>query len=118
MVGADTLSPYGLVNKIGTFGLAVASKEFRKDFYTLCSTDKILPKRGTIEDEKDPLEITSKCLPNVTPINRYFDLTPLTYLTGVVTEKGIMTPSEIKEYMKGLKIHRLLSDFSLNPSSS
>jgi len=46
----------------------------------------------------------------VTPINYYFDLTPLEYLTGLITERGFMTPNDIKQYIKNMRIHRIFSD--------
>ncbi|GAG54283.1 unnamed protein product, partial [marine sediment metagenome] len=38
LVGADALSTQGLVNKIGTLGLALAAKKFKVDIHVLCIT--------------------------------------------------------------------------------
>jgi len=112
LVGADALSTYGLINKIGTLGLALAAKKFKVDFHTLCDSEKILPAKYTInlKELKDPNEILSKTIDNVTPINYYFDLTSLEYLTGIITERGFMTPNDIKQYVKNMRIHRIFSD--------
>lgn len=112
LVGADALSTYGLVNKIGTLGLALAAKKFKVDFHALCDTEKILPAKYTInlKEQKNPKEILSKTVYNVVPINYYFDLTPLEYLTDIITERGIMTPKDIEQYIKNLNIHKTFSD--------
>jgi translation initiation factor 2B subunit (eIF-2B alpha/beta/delta family) len=112
LVGADALSPHGLVNKIGTLGLALAAEKFKIDFYTLCSLEKILPANYKIKlkDQKDPKEIITETIDNVTPINYYFDITPLEYLTGILTEKGLMTPNKMKQYINTLRLHKVFSD--------
>ncbi|UCD13130.1 MAG: hypothetical protein JSW60_06100, partial [Thermoplasmatales archaeon] len=111
-VGSDALSSYGLVNKIGTLGLAIAARELKTDFYALCSSAKILPAGYKIKlnDVKDPKEILSGTIETVTPINLYYDLTPLPNLNGIITEKGIINPHEMEQHIKRLRIHQKLSD--------
>jgi methylthioribose-1-phosphate isomerase len=72
--------------------------------------DKILPKEYPIilKYQKNPEEILTQSIKNVTPINYYFDLTPLEFLTGIITEKGILSPLEIQEHINKLPIHRIL----------
>ena len=110
LVGADALSSLGVVNKIGTHGLALAAKQYKKPIYVLCSMDKILPKEYPIifKYEKNPNEIISKPIKNITPVNYYFDLTPLDFITGIITEKGILSPFEIQEHIKKLLLNKNL----------
>jgi translation initiation factor 2B subunit (eIF-2B alpha/beta/delta family) len=110
LVGADAVSSSGFVNKIGTYGLAIAAKQYNKTFYALCGIDKILPKEYPIifKYQKNPKEIFSQSIKNVTPINYYFDLTPLEFITGIITEKGILSQLEIQEHISKLPIHRFL----------
>ena len=110
LIGADAVSSSGVVNKIGTQGLAIAAKQYNKTLYALCSTDKILPKEYPINlnYQKNPKEIISQTLKNVSPINYYFDLTPLEYVTGIITEKGILSPLEIQEHVNKLPMHNIL----------
>jgi len=110
LVGADAVSSSGLVNKIGTHGLAIAAKQYNKTLYALCSMDKILPKEYPIifKYQKNPKEIISQTIKNVTPVNYYFDLTPLEFITGIITEKGILSPLEIQEHISKLPMHRIL----------
>ncbi len=96
-VGADSVSPRGVSNKTGTALIALAARELGIPFYVLCSSDKFLPASYTPPPEKpkDPAELLDRQLPHVTAVNYYFDLTPLSCVTGVVTENGILTPEEL-----------------------
>lgn len=112
LVGADAITTSGFVNKIGTYGISLAAKQYNKKLYVLCSTDKILPKGYSInlKDQKNPEEIISQSIENVKPINYYFELTPLKFASGIITERGILSTSEIKKYINKLKIHRILKN--------
>jgi translation initiation factor 2B subunit (eIF-2B alpha/beta/delta family) len=79
-VGADSISPRGLVNKTGTALLALAAAKLSVPMYALCGSEKFLP-----ESYEPPAE----------PPN-YFESTPLEYLTGIVTEDGVLRPTEIR----------------------
>ena len=108
LIGADAVSSSGIVNKIGTQGLAIAAKQYNKTIYALCSIDKILPKEYPIiiKYQKNPKEIISQPIKNVTPINYYFDITSLELITGIITEKGILSPLEIQEYIGKLNSYQ------------
>jgi translation initiation factor 2B subunit (eIF-2B alpha/beta/delta family) len=110
LVGADAVSSSGIINKVGTLGLAVAAKQYNKKVYVLCSMDKILPKEYPIifKYQKNPKEIISKSIKNVTPVNYYFDLTPFEFIKGIITEKGILSPIELQEHINKIPIHRNL----------
>jgi translation initiation factor 2B subunit (eIF-2B alpha/beta/delta family) len=96
--GADAISLRGVSNKTGTALIALAARELGVPFYVLCSSDKFLPASYTPPPEapKNPSEILDRDLPQVTAINYYFDLTPLSCVTAIVTENGILTPDELK----------------------
>lgn len=98
MVGADAIFPTGVVNKIGTKGLALAAREARIPFYVLCNTEKMWPQplAEPLETKIRPAEeLHHKAHPDVTILNFYFDLTPLSLISGVITEKGIFDPPAI-----------------------
>lgn len=89
LVGADALLPKGLVNKIGTYPLALAAREARTQFVALINTQKIRSKIETdFNRDHDPKELLEIPIENVEVINRYFDLTPLDFVTTIVTEDG------------------------------
>lgn len=90
-VGADTISSQGIVNKIGTFGLAMAARHLSIPFFVLASTEKVLPQAASFFFKEEPRAAeelwahTDSCLEVV---NLYYDLTPLDLITAIISEKG------------------------------
>lgn len=111
LVGGDAITNKGLLNKIGTYSMALASKKYNKDFYALCGTQKIIPQNYDLggEQEKKSEEILSKQAKGVTPVNFYFEYTPLAYVTGVVSELGILNHADIKNRMKNKELHDIFN---------
>lgn len=107
IVGADRIAANGdFANKIGTFEKAVLAKEFNVPFYVAApiSTFDFNTKTGEdiiIEDRSEE-EVTMVKGVRIAPIgckalNPSFDMTPAKYVTGFITEKGILKPSEISK---------------------
>ncbi len=107
IVGADRIAANGdFANKIGTFEKAVLAKEFNVPFYVAApiSTFDFNTKTGediVIEDRSEE-EVTMVKGVRIAPIgckalNPSFDMTPARYVTGFITEKGILKPSEISK---------------------
>jgi methylthioribose-1-phosphate isomerase len=102
LVGADRVAANGdVANKIGTYKLAVLAKENGIPFYSVCPTSTVdlsLPSGEHITiEERDPAEVThvgGVCIaPEGVPVyNPAFDVTPHRYITGIVTEEGIVYP--------------------------
>ncbi len=102
LVGADRIASNGdLVNKIGTYALAVLAKENRLPFYAVAQTSTIDLSIGNGDDipieVRSPAEIRSlyglDLIPEDYPVrNASFDVTPQRYLAGIVTERGILLP--------------------------
>jgi translation initiation factor 2B subunit (eIF-2B alpha/beta/delta family) len=103
MVGADAVTPQGVVNKIGTYALALAARERNVPFYVLAGTEKFLPLPLRIE-ERDPKEVFQEAIPRSRVENRYFDCTPLDLITAVVTQAGVIGGKEIRRHVEGMKI--------------
>jgi translation initiation factor 2B subunit (eIF-2B alpha/beta/delta family) len=121
LVGGDTLSPSGLLHKIGTLGVSLAARERDVPVYALMGSAKFLPAsvRGWEEDGGPDNEVSTEPLPEVLhdqPMgtvkvwNRYFDLTPLDLLTGVVSERGLLSPQEAASQAAALPVHPWLQD--------
>ena len=120
LFGADTVSPKGLVNKIGTYALALAADAHGVPAYGLAGTEKFLPASllGRFEiEQQDPREILGEPAPAHTSatlstsldvINLYFDLTPLDLVAGIVTEEGVLTPANVEEMLTGIEVHPAL----------
>jgi translation initiation factor eIF-2B subunit delta len=112
LVGADSLSRDGLVNKTGTRGVALAARASGVPFYALCGTEKFLPAGYPFFEieNKDPEEVWPGFPPGVTVLNPYFDVTPLENVTAVVTEDGILSRLEVENRLSQLRVHHTLLD--------
>ena len=107
ITGADRIASNGDTgNKIGTYQLAVLAKENNIPFYVAAplSTFDLSCKNGSdipIE-ERDPEEITNInekqiCADGVKVRNPAFDVTPGKYISGIITEKGVLRGNYIAE---------------------
>jgi S-methyl-5-thioribose-1-phosphate isomerase len=100
IVGADRVIKSGdVANKIGTYEKAVLAKENEIPFWVAVPTstfDPNLEKELDVpieeREEKEILEIEGqRIMPLKTHVlNPAFDLTPAKYITGYITEKGIL----------------------------
>ena len=99
IVGADAIRQEGVVNKIGTYILAVLAKEHKIPFYVVGSTLKLDNRKKIIIEERSPGEIIDN-MKSLKTRNPAFDVTPWKYVKRVVTEKGIMTPANVLRMLK------------------
>jgi methylthioribose-1-phosphate isomerase len=100
IVGADRIAANGdTANKIGTYTLAVLAKENGVPFYVAAPTTTIDPSLASGEqipiEQRSPEEVTRiqgvSIAPAGTPArNPAFDVTPHSYITAIITEKGII----------------------------
>lgn len=97
LVGADTVLADGsVVNKAGTYLLALAARDRGIPFYVCCESFKRLKaetKRPILE-EMDPSELGTPERPHVTVVNVYFDVTPARLVSGWFTEHGPVREGE------------------------
>ncbi len=109
-VGADRIARNGdACNKIGTYGLAVLAKEHEIPFYVVapCSTvDLHTPTGEQIPiEERPPEEVTEGFGKRTAPVGTRvyspaFDVTPAKYLSGIVTERGLISPVSEDEVVR------------------
>jgi len=102
LVGADRVAANGdFANKIGTLGVAILAQAFGIPFFVaapLSSIDMSLPSGDGIPIEERAADELRTCFgkpiapPNVDVYNPAFDVTPNRYVTGIITEKGIVYP--------------------------
>ncbi|RLG88620.1 MAG: S-methyl-5-thioribose-1-phosphate isomerase [Thermoprotei archaeon] len=102
IVGADRILLSGhVINKIGTYMVALVASRHNIPFYIAAPTSTIDPKTHLDEvviEERDPNEvryIMGKLLitvPDVNVMNPAFDITPPDLVTSIITEKGIVYP--------------------------
>ena len=113
LVGADRITLKGYVaNKIGTYPLALVSKEKGIPFYAVAPVSTIDPRSKTGDDikiEKRPgnevvyIFGTRIAPENVEALYYAFDITPPKLLTGIITEKGILYPPFERSIWKALR---------------
>jgi translation initiation factor 2B subunit (eIF-2B alpha/beta/delta family) len=111
LVGADSVSPAGVTNKTGTLAFGLAARSWSIPFYVLGGSEKFLPPaypaRRAIQ-QKPAYEILSSPPPGLSIINRYFDITPLAYITAMITERGLISPRKLASALAKLTLHPLL----------
>jgi methylthioribose-1-phosphate isomerase len=100
VVGADRIASNGdVANKIGTFGVSLAAREFNIPFYVaapVSTFDMELASGSDIPiEERDPEEITRWGDHQIAPdgIDVYspaFDVTPAANVDAIITEKGVI----------------------------
>lgn len=98
LVGADSITSTGdLINKVGTAGIATIAKESDVRFFSCAELYKFDPLtiwgKVTEMEERGPEEIADpKKLKGVKIRNFAFDRTDAKYISGYITEKGVVTP--------------------------
>lgn len=110
LVGADHLTSQGLVNKVGTYGIALAAQAAKVPVYALCSSEKFFPP-GYIQPPQAqwPAEqVWDEAPAHVTIANYYYDSTPLESLAGIITEQGIVPAVGIEAWLAAIKAHPAL----------
>lgn len=106
LVGSDRTAANGdVANKIGTYKLAVVAKENGVPFYPVVPTSTVdleLAHGDLIPiEERGAEEVTAVFGQSIAPEgisarNPAFDVTPHRYVTGIVTEEGIVYPPFVK----------------------
>jgi methylthioribose-1-phosphate isomerase len=102
IVGADRIAANGdTANKIGTYGVAVLARFHSIPFYVVApknTFDLNLQNGQTIPiEQRSPGEVTAFQGVQVAPsgidvYNPAFDVTPADYITGIITEAGMISP--------------------------
>lgn len=110
VVGADTVFPDGaVVNKAGTYPLALLARQDRVPFFVLSESFKITfrgkGRRSFFAEEHKPQEVLPEELPGISARNVYFDLTPGRLVTAVVTERGVLKGQEVRDLAQESRLY-------------
>ncbi|MCA9471981.1 MAG: S-methyl-5-thioribose-1-phosphate isomerase [Nitrospirales bacterium] len=106
LVGADRIAANGdVANKIGTYTVAVLAKTHGLPFYVAAPTSTIdmdtLSGEQIPIEQRDSSEVTTlysdrQIAPAaVEVLNPAFDITPAELITGIITERGVVSPSKL-----------------------
>ena len=117
LVGADRIAANGdTANKIGTFEKAIVAREFGIPFYVAApfstidfslsngthipieerSEDEVLTYSGP--DSEGIMRTIRMASPGSHALNPAFDVTPAKYITGFITEKGLIKTNELRNF--------------------
>ncbi len=95
LFGCDAIRKEGIVNKIGTYMIALAAKDNNKEVWFVGDHLKLDLRKELIIEMRDPKEIIDpKLLPNVEVLNPAFDLTPWKLIDKVITDLGVFDSFE------------------------
>jgi eIF-2B alpha/beta/delta-like uncharacterized protein len=102
IIGADVVGLDGAVlNKIGSYSLAMAAKNAGVPFYVATSLLKVRKDIGTYREikieKRDPTELWQKSLKGIKAINYAFDTVPPKYISGFITEFGVLKSRDVKK---------------------
>ncbi|MCJ7722270.1 S-methyl-5-thioribose-1-phosphate isomerase [Candidatus Bathyarchaeota archaeon] len=100
VVGADRIVRDAVLNKIGTYNVAVLAFEHGIPFFVaapMSTMDQSRTSEDTIIEERSSQEVTNVGSERIAPegvkvLNPAFDITPLEYVDAVITEQGILVP--------------------------
>ncbi|HEX9339606.1 MAG TPA: hypothetical protein VF992_00305 [Thermoplasmata archaeon] len=101
LVGADAvLRDAAVVNKVGTYGLALAAMDRKKPFYVACESLKFDARYDAaswpVPGPRPPEEVWDARGDRIEVLNRYFEITPGRLVTTTVTERGTYAPDVIR----------------------
>ena len=101
IAGADRIAANGdTANKTGTYQLAVLAKENNIPFYIAaplstfdlkCQSGKDIPIEERDSEEVTHINEKPICVKGIKVKNPAFDITPAKYISGIITEKGILS---------------------------
>jgi methylthioribose-1-phosphate isomerase len=106
VVGADRIVKDAVINKIGTFTIAVLAKEINVPFYVAAPKSTFDLKHASAEvtiEERNPEEVTHLCSQRIAAkgidvLNPAFDITPLEYVTAIIFEGGILYKEDFSKF--------------------
>jgi methylthioribose-1-phosphate isomerase len=106
IVGADRIVRDAVINKIGTFTVAVLAKEHRIPFYVAAPKSTFDPAHTSAQvviEERKPEEVTHIGKQRIAPegvnvLNPAFDETPFKYVSAIICETGILRRKDLKRF--------------------
>jgi translation initiation factor eIF-2B subunit delta len=97
-LGADAATDLGIVNKIGSYTIALAAREHGVPVWAIAVRKKLLPAAtGALSIAEMPAaEIWNDAPKGVRPRNVYFEMVPMSLLRGVVVEDAVLGATEVQ----------------------
>ena len=111
LVGADSVTVGGVVNKLGTTSLALACRHTGIPCYVVADRYKWFPASVGVpafSHLKPTVEIWSNPPTEVTIWNTYFECTPTTLFSGIIGENGLQEPHDLLRELLAMPIAQIL----------
>jgi len=110
IVGADRIVKNAVINKIGTYTIAVLAKEHNIPFYVAAPKSTFDLSRSSTDvtiEERLSEEVTHIGSQMIAPkgvnvLNPAFDITPLKYVTAVICEGGVLRKEDFVKFEANL----------------
>lgn len=101
IIGNDEMYIDGtVVNKVGSYSIALLAKTFNKPFYIATSLLKVAFDRDINDiniEMRERSEVWQEANDNINILNPSFDKVPADLISGYITEAGILTKDQIKD---------------------
>lgn len=110
-MGCDCIASPGVVNKVGSWALAIACRELNVPLYAFSGTEKFVSDERMFEFEKHERpgnEVWDAAPKGVAVLNHQFDLVPFNLVSGLVSEDGILGESDVQKYASRIDVHEAL----------
>ncbi len=109
LIGSDAITSQGVINRAGSFSLALSAKQFKKPFFVIGHTSKVLYGHlssyfSVYKENGDKLSAPK----GSKPIGDVFDLTPWKIVSAVIINSMIVSPKDIpfKQTKTSSLLHR------------
>ena len=104
IVGADRVVQDAVINKVGTYTVAVLAHEHNIPFYVAApksTFDLNQTSEDVVIEERNSEEVTHLGCQRIAPrgidvLNPAFDITPMRYVSAVICEIGVLHPTELQ----------------------
>jgi translation initiation factor 2B subunit (eIF-2B alpha/beta/delta family) len=111
LVGADSVTMGGIVNKLGTTSLALACRHTGIPCYVVADRHKWFPAGAAppaFSHFKPAVEVWPNPPTGVTIWNTYFESTPMTLFSGIIGENGLQGPEDLQRELLAMPIAQVL----------
>lgn len=110
-MGCDCVGRPGIVNKVGSWLLALACREQNIPLYALAGTEKFVADERFFEfedHERPGTEVWKDAPTGVRVLNKQYEPIPFGWFSGIVTEHGILQEKDVEKYISTLDTHDAL----------
>jgi translation initiation factor eIF-2B subunit delta len=111
LVGADSITAHGVINKLGTAILALVCRHAGTPCYVVADRHKWFPTGAAVpafSQLKPEVEVWSNPPPGVTIRNAYFECTPMTLFSGIIGEDGLRGPEDLLRELLAMPVAQVL----------